>query len=156
MKEFFTYSSIKFDNLYLKWNFIRISLWKWKKWILFYEKSLSNIILIKNTKFYLFIYFYGCVCIYNLSNKKNVYIYICVCVCIIKKRVCIYIYIYVCVGYLDKYINATTWPPKQKFLALLTTVGIWKKITISRQKILQVPSLQITENINQNPSLFTS
>ena len=102
MERFFTYFSIKFDNLYLKWNFLRISLWKWKKWILFYERSPSNIILIENTKlfFYLFI---ECVYIYNLLNKKVcVYIYICVCVCVYiikkkRKRVCVCIYIYICI-----------------------------------------------------------
>ena len=116
LKEFFTYSSIKFDNLYLKWNFIRISLWKWKKWILFYEKSLSNIILIKNTKLYLFIYFYGCVCIYNLSNKKNVYIYVCVCVYNKKTCVCIYIYIYMYVGViLINILMPQLGPPNKNF-----------------------------------------
>ena len=71
-------------NLYLKWNFLRIWLWKWKKWILFYERSLSKTILIENTNFF---FFFGCVYIYNLSNKKCVYI--------IKKRA--YVYIYICV-----------------------------------------------------------
>ena len=82
MERVFTYFSIKFDNLYLKWNFLQIWLWKWKKWILFYERSPSQIILIENTKlFFFFVY------IYNLSNKKCVYI--------IKKRT--YVYIYMCV-----------------------------------------------------------
>ena len=83
MERFFTYFSIKFDNLHLKWNFLRIWLWKWKKWILFYERSPSQIILIENTKLFFFFFLY----IYNLSNKKCVYI--------IKKRT--YVYIYICV-----------------------------------------------------------
>ena len=81
MEIFFTYFSIKFDNLYLKWNFLRIWLWKSKKWILFYERSPSKIILIENTK--LFFFFFGCVYIYNLSNKKRVFI-------IKKQHMCIY------------------------------------------------------------------
>ena len=44
--------------------------------------------------------------IYNLSNKKCVYI--------IKKRA--YVYIYVHGSCIDKYINVTLGPPKQKFL----------------------------------------
>ena len=44
--------------------------------------------------------------IYNLSNKKCVYI--------IKKRA--YVYIYVHGSCIDKYINVTLDPPKQKFL----------------------------------------
>ena len=99
---FFTYFSIKFDNLYLKWNFLRIWLWKWKKWILFYERSPSKIILIENTNFFFF--FFYCVYIYNLSNKKCVYI--------IKK--CTYMYIYVCESCLDKYINIALGPPQTK------------------------------------------
>ena len=66
-----------------------------KKWILFYERSPSNIILIENTKFF---FFFGWVYIYNLSNKK-----VCVCVYITKKTC-----VYVCGGYLDKYISAAT------------------------------------------------
>ena len=105
-KDFFNYFSIKFDNLYLKWNFLRIWLWKWKNWILFYERSLSKIILIENTKLF---FFFGCVYIYNLSNKKCVYT--------IKKRA--YVYIYVCGSCLDKCISVTLGPLKQKFLAPL-------------------------------------
>ena len=86
MERFFTYFSIKFDNLYLKWNFLRIWLWKWKKWILFYKRSSSQIILIENTKL---LFFFFLVYIYNLSNKKCVYI--------IKKRAYVYIYMCVCV-----------------------------------------------------------
>ena len=104
-KDFFTYFSIKFDNLYLKWNFLRIWLLKWKNWILFYETSPSKIILIENTKFFFF-FFLGCGYIYNLSNKKYVYI--------IKK--CAYVYIYVRGSCLDKYISTALDPPKQKFL----------------------------------------
>ena len=104
-KDFFTYFSIKFDNLYLKWNFLRIWLLKWKNWILFYETSPSKIILIENTK--LFFFFLGCGYIYNLSNKKCIYI--------IKK--CTYVYIYVRGSCLDKYISIALDLPKQKFLA---------------------------------------
>ena len=97
---FFTYFSIKFYNLHLKWNILRISLWKWKKWILFYERSSSNIILIKNTK----LFFLLGVCIYiTYQIKKCVYICMCVCVC-----VC------VCGSCLDKYISAATWPSQTK------------------------------------------
>ena len=32
--------------MYLKWKFLGISLWKWIKWILFYERSPSNIIFV--------------------------------------------------------------------------------------------------------------
>ena len=110
MERFFIYFSIKFDNLYLKWNFLRIWLWKWKKWILFYERSPSKIILIENTKlFFFFVVVVVCVCvyiyiyIYNLSNKKCVYI--------IKKRA--YVYIYVCGSCLDKYISITLDPPNK-------------------------------------------
>ena len=102
MERFFAYFNIKFDNLYLKWNFLRIWLWKWKKWILFYERSPSQIILIENTKlFFFFVY------IYNLSNKKCVYI--------IKKRT--YVYIYMCGSCLNKCISVALGPSKQKFLA---------------------------------------
>ena len=104
MERFFTYFSIKFDNLYLKWNFLRIWLLKWKNWILFYERSPSKIILIENTKFF---FFFGCVYVYNLSNKKCVYI--------IKK--CAYVYIYVRRSCLDKYISIALGPSNQKFLA---------------------------------------
>ena len=55
-----------------------------------------------------FFFFFGCVYIYNLSNKKCVYI--------IKKRA--YVYIYMRGSCLDKYINVTSDPSKQKFLAL--------------------------------------
>ena len=53
-----------------------------------------------------FFFFFGCVYIYNLSNKKCVYI--------IKKRT--YVYICVCGSCLNKYISVATWPSKQKFL----------------------------------------
>ena len=97
---FFTYFSIKFYNLHLKWNILRISLWKWKKWILFYERSSSNIILIKNTK----LFFLLGVCIYiTYQIKKCVYICMCVCVC-------------VCGSCLNKYISAATWPSQTKIL----------------------------------------
>ena len=69
-KIFFTYFTIKFDNLYWKW--------KWQKWILFYERSPS----IKFKELLLL-----AVCIYKLSNKK---LCISMCVYIIKKHVCIY------------------------------------------------------------------
>ena len=105
MERLFTYFSIKFDNLYLKWNFLRIWLWKWKKRILFYERSPSKIILIENTKLF-FLFFFGCVSIYNLSYKKCVYI--------IKK--CAYMYIYVCGSCFDTYISVALNPSKQKFL----------------------------------------
>ena len=85
---FCIYISIKFDNLYRKWNFLRISLWKW-----FYERSPSNIILIKNTKLFFFFFLLG-VCIYiTYQIKKCVCIY--VCIYIIKKKMCVYI----CVGF---------------------------------------------------------
>ena len=69
----------------------------------------SNIILIENTKFCVVV---GCVCVYiyiDITYEiKNV------CVYIIKKHICIYM----CVqSYLDKYISAATWFPKQKFPA---------------------------------------
>ena len=98
IERFFTYFSIKFYNLYLKWNILRISLWKWKKWILFYERSSSNIILIKNTK----LFFLLGVCIYiTYQIKKCVYVCVCVCVC-------------VCGSCIDKYISAATWPSQTK------------------------------------------
>ena len=62
MERFFTYFNIKFDNFYLKWNFLRIWLWKWKKWILFYERLPSQIILIENTKLFFFFFLYIYVC----------------------------------------------------------------------------------------------
>ena len=99
MERFFTYFSIKFDNLYLKWNFLRIWLRKWKKWVLFYERSSSKIILIENTK----LFFFCCVYIYNLSNKKCVYI--------IKKRA--YVYIHVRGSCLNKYISIALGPQKK-------------------------------------------
>ena len=47
----------------------------------------------------------------------------CVCVYIIKKA-CVYI----CVGgCFDKYLNAATWLPKQKFLTLSTHVAFVKR-----------------------------
>ena len=99
---FFTYFSIKFYNLHLKWNILRISLWKWKKWILFYERSSSNIILIKNTK----LFFLLGVCIYiTYQIKKCVYICMCVCVCVCVEVVLINILV------------PQLGPPKQKFLA---------------------------------------
>ena len=93
-KIFFTYFTIKFDNLYWKW--------KWQKWILFYERSPS----IKFKELLLL-----AVCIYKLSNKK-----LCISMCVyITKKACVYIY--VCVrDYFDKYINvATCSPPQKKF-----------------------------------------
>ena len=61
--------------------------------------------MIENSK--LFFFFFGCVYVYNLSNKKRVYI--------IKKRA--YVYIYVRESCLDKYISIAFGPPRQKFLA---------------------------------------
>ena len=58
-------------------------------------------------------FFFGCVYIYNLSNKKCVYI--------IKKRA--YVYIYVRGSCLDKYISVTLGPPKQKFLVPPLKIG---------------------------------
>ena len=100
MERFFTYFSIKFDNLYLKWNFLRSWLWKWKKWILFYERLPSQIILIENTKLFFFFFFFF---YYKLSNKKCVYI--------IKKRT--YVYIYMCGSYLNKCISVALGPPNK-------------------------------------------
>ena len=54
-----------------------------------------------------FFFFFGCVYIYNLSNKKCEYI--------IKKRA--YVYIYMRGSCLDKYISIALGPSRQKFLA---------------------------------------
>ena len=119
MERFFTYFSIKFDNLYLKWNFLRIWLWKRKKWILFYERSPSKIILIENTK----LFFFGCVYIYNLSNKKYVYI--------IKKRTYVYIYIYMCVKVILINILASHLTPQAK---IPSTVPNCRKLFIKKNE----------------------
>ena len=95
-KIFFTYFSIKFDNLYWKW--------KWQKWILFYERSLS----IKFKELLL-----SAVCIYKLSNKK---LCISMCVYIIKKRVCIYMCVWgiILINILMLQLAAPPPPPPKK------------------------------------------
>ena len=91
--------------MYLKWNFLRISLWKWKKWILFIK------IIIKHSfdwKYLVLFFFFG-ECIYiTYQIKKCVYM----CVYIIKKCVCIYI----CVKVVLINILVSQLGPKQKFM----------------------------------------
>ena len=132
IERFFTYFSIKFDNLYLKWNFLRISLWKWKKWILFYERLLLNIILVENTK----LFFFFCWCVYYITYQIKkyvcvcVYIYIyiyvykikktCVCVC-----VCVYIYMYVGVVLINILVLQFSPQTKISGSAPTTTLHTW-------------------------------
>ena len=103
----FTYISIKFDNFYRKWNFLRISLWKLRKWILLILWKIA----IKHNfdwKYYTFFFFFvGCVCIYITYQIKK-------CVYIIKKA-CVFVYVYVVV--LINILVLQLNPSKQKFLA---------------------------------------
>ena len=77
---------------------------------LFYKRSPPNIILIEITKLFLLL-FGVCVCVYNLSNKKNV------CIC-------------VCGSCLEKYIRVKLQlgPLKQKFLAPRLNPGNYYQI----------------------------